>query len=192
MKVSTLRAISPVDGRYADKVTALRDIFSEYGLMRFRVLVEVRWLQALADEPSIAELAPPSPVMNNILNEIADDFSLDDAERIKAIEQTTNHDVKAVEYFIREQLGEGPETRALKDFLHFACTSEDINNLAYALILRAARAIAVARRRSIRPSFRFVSAAASLTMPSARISGGGIRSVPMRKFCRERCVCAPQ
>ncbi len=139
MKVSTLRAISPVDGRYADRVNALRDLFSEYGLIRYRVLVEIRWLQALADEPSITELAPPSPVMKNILNDITDHFSLDDAERVKAIEQTTNHDVKAVEYFLRERLGEGPETGSLKDFLHFACTSEDINNLAYALILRAAR-----------------------------------------------------
>jgi adenylosuccinate lyase len=150
MKVSTLKAISPVDGRYADKVTALRDIFSEYGLIRYRVLVEVRWVQALADEPSITELAPPSPVMKKVLNDIADDFSLDDAERIKAIEQTTNHDVKAIEYFIRERLGEGPETDSLKDFLHFACTSEDINNLAYALILRAARKdVLLPRMRSV-------------------------------------------
>ncbi|HEX5786973.1 MAG TPA: lyase family protein, partial [Woeseiaceae bacterium] len=139
MKVSTLRAISPADGRYAEKVSALRDIFSEYGLMRHRVLIEVRWLQALADESSVPELVPPSSVMKDLLNRIVDDFSLDDAERIKAIEKTTNHDVKAVEYFIRERLGDGPETGTLKDFLHFACTSEDINNLAYALMLRAAR-----------------------------------------------------
>jgi len=139
MKVSTLRALSPADGRYADKVNALRDIFSEYGLIRFRVLVEVRWLQSLADETSVPELAPMSTVMKGVLNHIVDDFSLDDAERIKDIEATTNHDVKAVEYFIRERLGDGPETQALKDFLHFACTSEDINNLAYALMLRTAR-----------------------------------------------------
>jgi adenylosuccinate lyase len=139
MKVSTLRALSPADGRYADKVNGLRDIFSEYGLIRFRVLVEVRWLQSLSDEGSIAELAPPSTVMKDVLNHIVDDFSLDDAERIKNIEATTNHDVKAVEYFIRERLGDGPETQALKDFLHFGCTSEDINNLSYALMLRTAR-----------------------------------------------------
>ena len=139
MKVSTLRALSPADGRYADKVNELRDIFSEYGLMRFRVLVEVRWLQFLADEPAIAELEPLSTVVKDVLNHLVDDFSPDDAERIKEIEATTNHDVKAVEYFIREQLGDGPETPALKDFLHFGCTSEDINNLAYALMLRAAR-----------------------------------------------------
>jgi adenylosuccinate lyase len=139
MKVSTLRALSPADGRYADKVNGLRDIFSEYGLIRFRVLVEVRWLQCLADEADIAELDPPSSVMKDVLNTIVDDFSLDDAERVKAIEATTNHDVKAVEYFIREKLGDGPETQTLKDFLHFSCTSEDINNLSYALMLRAAR-----------------------------------------------------
>ncbi len=139
MKVSTLRALSPADGRYFDKVSGLRDIFSEYGLIRFRVLVEVRWLQSLADEPDIAELAPLSSVMKDVLNHIVDDFSLDDAERVKTIETTTNHDVKAVEYFIREKLGNGPETQALKDFLHFACTSEDINNLSYALMMRTAR-----------------------------------------------------
>ncbi len=139
MKVSTLRAISPADGRYADKVNSLRDIFSEYGLIRYRVLVEVRWLQSLSDEDEIGELGSLSSVMKDILNHIVDDFSPDDAERVKAIEATTNHDVKAVEYFIREKLGDGPETQALKDFLHFSCTSEDINNLSYALMLRAAR-----------------------------------------------------
>jgi adenylosuccinate lyase len=139
MKVSPLRALSPADGRYADKVNDLRDIFSEYGLIRYRVLVEIRWLQWLADEPAIAELEPVSSVMKDVLNRIVDDFSLDDAERVKAIEEKTNHDVKAVEYFIREKLGDGPETKPLKDFLHFACTSEDINNLAYALMLRSAR-----------------------------------------------------
>ena len=139
MKVSTLKALSPADGRYADKVNGLRDIFSEFGLIRFRVLVEVRWLQCLADNDQIAELAPTSSVMKDVLNHIVDDFSLDDAERVKAIEATTNHDVKAVEYFIRERLGGGPETSTLKDFLHFGCTSEDINNLSYALMLRTAR-----------------------------------------------------
>ena len=139
MKVSGLRAISPADGRYAGKVSDLRDIFSEYGLMRFRVLVEVRWLQCLADEAAVPELGPISSVMKDVLNTIVDAFSLDDAESIKSIEASTNHDVKAVEYFIREKLGDGPETGPLKDFLHFGCTSEDINNLSYALMLRAAR-----------------------------------------------------
>ena len=138
MKVSPLRALSPADGRYAAKADSLRDILSEYGLIRYRVLVEVRWLQCLADEPAIAELEPLSSVMKDVLNDLVDNFSLDDAERVKAIEARTNHDVKAVEYFIRERLGEGPETDRLKDFLHFACTSEDINNLSYALMLRTA------------------------------------------------------
>lgn len=139
MKVSTLRALSPADGRYADKVESLRDIFSEYGLIRYRVLVEIRWLQCLADEPAVPELGPLSSVMKDVLNHIVDDFSLDDAEQVKKIEATTNHDVKAVEYFIRNKLGDGPETETLKDFLHFGCTSEDINNLSYALMLREAR-----------------------------------------------------
>jgi adenylosuccinate lyase len=143
MKVSTLRALSPTDGRYADKIGALRDIFSEYGLIRYRVLVEVRWLQCLSDEPGIAEFEPLSSVMKDVLNELVDGFSLDDAERVKAIEATTNHDVKAVEYFIRDRIGDGPETPRIKDFLHFGCTSEDINNLSYALMLRAARSDAL-------------------------------------------------
>ena len=139
MKLSPLKALSPTDGRYASQVDPLRDVFSEYGLIRFRVLVEVRWLQCLADESDVPEMTSLSNVMKDVLNRIVDDFSLDDAERVKAIESTTNHDVKAVEYFIRERLGDGPETGVLKDFLHFACTSEDINNLAYALMLRKAR-----------------------------------------------------
>ena len=139
MKVSNLRALSPADGRYAEKVNDLRDICSEYGLIRFRVLVEVRWLQWLSDQPDISELAPLTSVMKDVLNYIIDDFSIDDAESVKKIEVTTNHDVKAVEYFIREKLGNGPETQALKDFLHFGCTSEDINNMSYALMLRMAR-----------------------------------------------------
>ncbi len=143
MKASNLRAISPADGRYSEKVGELRDIFSEYGLIRFRVLVEVRWLQWLADEPSIEEVQPLSSVMKDVLNALVDGFSLDEAERVKAIEATTNHDVKAVEYFIRERLGTGPETNALKDFVHFGCTSEDINNLSYALMLRTARSDAL-------------------------------------------------
>ncbi|MCH8249855.1 MAG: adenylosuccinate lyase [Proteobacteria bacterium] len=151
MKVSNLRALSPVDGRYAEKVNDLRDICSEYGLIRFRVLVEVRWLQWLSDEPGISELAPLTSVMKDVLNYIIDDFSIDDAESVKKIEATTNHDVKAVEYFIREKLGSGPETQALKDFLHFGCTSEDINNLSYALMLRTARTdVLIPRMRDLR------------------------------------------
>jgi adenylosuccinate lyase len=139
MEHTRLRALSPADGRYADKVGALRDILSEYGLIRYRVLVEVRWLQWLADEAGVAELPPLSSVMKDVLNHIVDDFNADDAESIKKIEATTNHDVKAVEYFIRERIGSGADARSISDFIHFACTSEDINNLAYALMLRTAR-----------------------------------------------------
>lgn len=139
MERNNLRAISPTDGRYADKVAGLGEILSEYGLIRYRVLVEVRWLQWLADEPAVAELTALSPVMKDLLNSIVDRFSADDAERVKRIEATTNHDVKAVEYFIRERLGDGVDAKTLGDFIHFACTSEDINNLAYGLMLRVAR-----------------------------------------------------
>ena len=135
----SLKALSPVDGRYAGKVDALRNICSEYGLIRYRVLVEVRWLQWLSDEPAIGELAPFSMLMKGVLNRIVDDFSFDDAEWIKKAETRTNHDVKAVEYFIRERIGTGADVRNAGDFVHFGCTSEDVNNLAYALMLRAAR-----------------------------------------------------
>ncbi len=151
MSSSSIKAISPADGRYAEKVNELRNIFSEYGLIRFRVLVEVRWLQCLSDEADVPELGPLSSVMKDVLNNIVDNFSVDDALRVKKIEAITNHDVKAVEYLIREKLGDGPETEALKDFLHFACTSEDINNLSYALMLRSARSdVLIPRMRELR------------------------------------------
>ena len=139
MKLNPLRALSPVDGRYADKVDELRDIFSEYGLIRYRVLIEIRWLQWMADEPCIPEVEPLSSPAKALLNRIADQFSTEDAEQVKRIEATTNHDVKAVEYFIRERLGDGDDVRQLANFIHFGCTSEDINNLAYALMLKQAR-----------------------------------------------------
>ena len=139
MERNKLRALSPTDGRYADKVGDLRDILSEYGLIRYRVLVEVRWLQFMSDEKAIAEVPPLSSVMKDVLNDIVDNFTADDAEHVKRIEATTNHDVKAVEYFIRERIATNGETDQLSEFVHFGCTSEDINNLAYALMLRAAR-----------------------------------------------------
>jgi len=172
MKVSTLRVLSPADGRYADKVKGLRDIFSEYGLIRHRVLVEVRWLQFLADEASVPELEPLSNVMKDVLNHIVDGFSLDEAERVKEIEATTNHDVKAVEYFIRERLGDGPETQALKDFLHFGCTSEDINNLAYALMLRVARQdVVLPKMREVRSKLQAMAREQAATPMLARTHG---------------------
>ena len=140
MALSALTALSPLDGRYAAKVENLRPIFSEYGLMKRRVLVEVRWLLALGEDAGIAEVAPFSASARTALEKLADDFSEDDAARIKAIERTTNHDVKAVEYFIKERIAGSGELAKASEFVHFACTSEDINNLAYALMLRDARA----------------------------------------------------
>jgi len=139
MDLSALTAISPVDGRYADKTTALRPLFSEYGLIRHRVLVEVRWLQALAAHEGVTEVPPLSPEAASRLDDIVMGFFTHDAERVKAIERTTNHDVKAVEYFLKERVAGNPELESIGEFLHFACTSEDINNLAWALILKAAR-----------------------------------------------------
>ena len=135
----SLLAVSPLDGRYAAKVEGLRPIFSEFGLMQRRVLVEIRWLIALSEEAGIAEVAPFPPAARAALQALADDFSIADGERIKAIEGETNHDVKAVEYFIKERISGNPQLAAAREFVHFACTSEDINNLAYALMLRDAR-----------------------------------------------------
>ncbi len=139
MELSSLTAVSPVDGRYGSKTTDLRPIFSEFGLIRHRVLVEIRWLQHLAATPEIAEVKPFSSHANGILNTIVDNFSETDAHRVKNIERTTNHDVKAVEYFIKEKISGNAELEAVSEFVHFACTSEDINNLAYALMLREGR-----------------------------------------------------
>ena len=139
MELSSLTAISPVDGRYGSKTEALRPIFSEYGLIRHRVLVEVRWLQALAACPEIIEVAPLSEHANNILDNIVTRFSEEDAQRVKNIERTTNHDVKAVEYFLKEKIAGNDELEAVSEFIHFACTSEDINNLSYALMLAEGR-----------------------------------------------------
>lgn len=136
---STLLALSPLDGRYAAKAAALQPIFSEFGLIHRRVRVELAWLLALADAGEIAEVPALSAAARAALLAIGEDFSEDDAARVKAIERTTNHDVKAVEYFIKEKVAGNAELAAIKEFIHFACTSEDINNLAYALMLRDAR-----------------------------------------------------
>jgi adenylosuccinate lyase len=134
-----LTNLSPVDGRYAGKVDALRPFLSEFGLIRFRVLVEVRWLQALSNEPAIVEVPPFSDAANTLLETIVADFSPEDARRVKDIERTTNHDVKAVEYFLKERIADNEELVKVGEFIHFACTSEDINNLSYALMLKAVR-----------------------------------------------------
>lgn len=139
MTHASLLALSPLDGRYAAKVDALRPIFSEYGLIRARIRVEVEWLLALAAEPGITELAPFAPAQVHKLRALAEQFSVEQAARVKQIERTTNHDVKAVEYFIKEQLADDPALGPALEFVHFACTSEDINNLSYGLMLSQAR-----------------------------------------------------
>jgi len=138
-ELSSLTALSPVDGRYSSKIADLRPIFSEYGLIRHRVLVEVRWLQALARHTGITEVPTLSAHAVNLLDSIVSGFQVEDAQRVKNIERTTNHDVKAVEYFLKERIAGNQELAAVGEFIHFACTSEDINNLAHALMIREGR-----------------------------------------------------
>jgi adenylosuccinate lyase len=139
MHLTSLSAISPIDGRYAEKTVELRAIFSEYGLMRYRVVAEIRWLQTLAQHPGIPEVSPLSEAANARLEAIISGFSLEEAQWIKAKEQTTNHDVKAVEYYLKDKAQGHPELAAMTEFIHFACTSEDMNNLAHGLMLKEAR-----------------------------------------------------
>ena len=139
MELNALTAVSPIDGRYGDKTQSLRTVFSEYGLIRFRVAVEVRWLQSLAAHPAIPEVPALSSAANQRLEALMSDFSMAEAQRVKEIERTTNHDVKAVEYLIKERFNDGDaaeELTAISEFVHFACTSEDINNLAHGLMLK--------------------------------------------------------
>jgi len=139
MDLNTLTAISPIDGRYGSKTVDYRSVFSEYGLIRFRTLVEVRWLQSLAAHPAITEVPAFSDDANRALNALVDDFSANEAAQVKDIERTTNHDVKAVEYMIKRRFADNDELLRISEFVHFACTSEDINNLAHALMLREGR-----------------------------------------------------
>ncbi|MDF2177723.1 adenylosuccinate lyase [Aliiglaciecola sp. CAU 1673] len=139
MELSALTALSPVDGRYGNKVQELRGIFSEFGLIKYRVQVEVRWLQMLASIDAIAEVPALSTEANQVLEDLLTEFNEGDAQRVKDIEKTTNHDVKAVEYFLKEKVAGNAELAAIGEFIHFACTSEDINNLSHALMLNDAR-----------------------------------------------------
>jgi adenylosuccinate lyase len=139
MQLSSLTAVSPIDGRYGSKTEDLRAIITEFGLIRHRVNVEIRWLQALASHNDMLEIPTLSEHANNILNGIVDNFSEEDARRVKNIERTTNHDVKAVEYFLKEKIAGNEELEGISEFIHFACTSEDINNLSHALMLREGR-----------------------------------------------------
>ncbi len=139
MALTELNAISPIDGRYGSKTQALRDIFSEFGLIKCRVTVEVRWLQQLAQHPEIKEIGPFSDEANQLLDSIVDNFNEDEAAKIKTIERTTNHDVKAVEYYLKDAIAGNAELQTVTEFIHFACTSEDINNLSHGLMLKAGR-----------------------------------------------------
>jgi len=139
LPLSSLTAVSPIDGRYGSKTEQLRTVFSEYGLIRYRVLVEVRWLQHLANHPGVSEVAPFSDEANAILNQLVDNFTVEQALRVKEIESTTNHDVKAVEYLLKETIADNAELNAVSEFIHFACTSEDINNLSHGLMLKEGR-----------------------------------------------------
>src|SRR5262245_14717982 len=136
---TALTALSPLDGRYASKVAPLAEHFSEFGLVRARVRVEIAWLIALSEEPAIAEVAPFGANAHAALADASGSFSVADAARVKAIERTTNHDVKAVEYWLRERLAGVPEIARIAEFIHFGCTSEDINNLAHGITLAEAR-----------------------------------------------------
>ncbi|MDZ4297902.1 MAG: adenylosuccinate lyase [Moraxellaceae bacterium] len=152
----TLTALSPVDGRYASKVDALRPVFSEFGLIRARVEVEVRWLQRLGQLPAIAEVPAFSPEADQFLNDIVTNFSLDDAQWIKDRERITNHDVKAVEYFLKDKASQLPELAAVSEFIHFACTSEDINNLSHALMLKTGRDIVQQQMQDVCEAIRLL------------------------------------
>ncbi len=141
MIFDNLTSISPIDGRYSDKTSPLKEIFSEFGLIKFRLMIEVRWLEAMSKNPKITEVPEFSPQTNEVLLSISENFSLEDAKAIKKIESITNHDVKAVEYFLKEKISLTPELQKVSEFIHFACTSEDINNLSHALMLENGRQV---------------------------------------------------
>ena len=148
MTFDTLTSISPIDGRYGDKTAPLKSIFSEFGLIKYRVLVEIRWLQAVSVNSQISEVPKFSSKSNQFLSSITNNFSLEDAKAIKEIEKTTNHDVKAVEYFLKEKVSSIPELQNASEFIHFACTSEDINNLSHALMLQEGREVLLSEMKN--------------------------------------------
>jgi len=154
MELSSLSAVSPIDGRYGNKTDAFRPVFSEFGLIHYRVIVEIRWLQSLSSHDQISEVPIFSEHAQNVLNNIADNFNEDDAHRVKNIESTTNHDVKAVEYFLKEKIAGNDELEAASEFIHFACTSEDINNLSHALMLTAGRNLLLEQLDQVTDSIR--------------------------------------
>jgi adenylosuccinate lyase len=139
MNHTSLTAISPLDGRYAEQVETLRDLFSEYGLMKFRIKVELEWLKMLAEEPCIKEVPPFSIETIREIDDVIAHFNVHNGEEVKLIEARTNHDVKSIEYWLKNRLSSNLEVMAASEFIHFACTSEDINNLSHAIILKTAR-----------------------------------------------------
>jgi len=149
MTFNKLTSISPIDGRYSDKTGPLKTIFSEFGLIKYRLLVEVRWLEAMSKNSEISEVPLFSSEANKKLLAIADNFSIEDARAIKEIEKTTNHDVKAIEYFLKEKVSITPELQKVSEFIHFACTSEDINNLSHALMLENGREVLLAEMTEV-------------------------------------------
>lgn len=149
MQFTQLTAISPIDGRYFDKTNVLNTIFSEFGLIKYRVLIEIKWLQVMADNNGISEVPSFSKSANDFLYDIVANFSLADAQEIKNIEKTTNHDVKAVEYFLKNKVKNNSELNSVSEFFHFACTSEDINNLSHALMLLDGRDILISKMQNI-------------------------------------------
>ena len=148
MTFDTLTSISPIDGRYGDKTGPLKSIFSEFGLIKYRVFVEISWLQAVSMNSQISEVPKFSSKSNQFLSSITNNFSLEDAKAIKEIEKTTNHDVKAVEYFLKEKVSSIPELQNASEFIHFACTSEDINNLSHALMLQEGREVLLSEMKN--------------------------------------------
>ena len=148
MTFDTLTSISPIDGRYGDKTGPLKSIFSEFGLIKYRVLVEISWLQVVSMNSQISEVPKFSSKSNQFLSSITNNFSLEDAKAIKEIEKTTNHDVKAVEYFLKEKVSSIPELQNASEFIHFACTSEDINNLSHALMLQEGREVLLSEMKN--------------------------------------------
>ena len=149
MELNELSAISPIDGRYRSKTSQLDTIFSEFGLIKYRTIIEVEWLKAMSQNSDIIEVPKFSESAVSHLNDLIKDFSVENAQRVKEIENTTNHDVKAVEYFLKEAVGSNSELNAVSEFLHFACTSEDINNLSHALMLQDGRSILLVEMQSV-------------------------------------------
>ena len=149
MELNELCAISPIDGRYRSKTSKLDSIFSEFGLIKYRTYIEIEWFKAMSLNKDIKEVPEFSKTSLNILNGIAENFSIQDAAKVKEIEKTTNHDVKAVEYFLKDAISSNPELNAVSEFVHFACTSEDINNLSHALMLKDGRNILLAEMQNV-------------------------------------------